>query len=403
MSILQVFGRQPLDVDRGEGCYVFDTRGRRYLDFISGIGVNALGYGHPALVAAIQQQAAVCIHTSNLHTHRYQRELAAKLLQWSGLDQVFFSNSGTEAMETALKAARALANRQGRRRHRIIALCDGFHGRTAGSLAITGHVKYRAPFEPLAGDTVFVAANDFEALRLAANEDTIAIVAETIQGEGGIHPLTCGFLAAIRELATQHRALWIADETQCGLGRTGSRFAYLPLVPDVVVTAKPLGGGLPLGATLFRRAVAEVFAPGMHGSTFGGGPLTCRAGLAFLEEVDRLLPHIERAGRYLQQRLGELRERHPSSVREVRGVGLMAGIELTSAGDWVVEAAREAGLLINCTHGNVLRLLPPYIVTEAQVEEAMEVLTGVIGGRENSSPAAHGHFTLLCEPDRTRS
>jgi len=303
MCILRVFGNRPLEVDRGEGCFLIDTSGRRYLDFISGIGVNALGYGHPAIVRAIQNQAQLCIHTSNLHTHRYQSELAVKLAEWSGLDQVFFSNSGTEAMETALKAARAAANAQRRTKHRLIALENGFHGRTAGSLAVTGQAKYREPFQPLIPDVVFVPVNDIAALERAATEDTIAIIAETIQGEGGVYPLSSEFLSKIRSLATQRNALWIADETQCGLGRTGARFAYQPLTPDIVVTAKPLAGGLPLGATIFSADAANAFTQGMHGSTFGGGPLTCRVASAFLDEVDRLLPRIQRTGRYLQTKL----------------------------------------------------------------------------------------------------
>lgn len=380
MSILQVFGNRPLEIERGEGCYLVDTAGHRYLDFISGIGVNALGYGHPALVQAIQQQAALCVHTSNLHAHRHQRELAAKLAQWSGLSQVFFSNSGAEAMEAALKCARALANQRGRARHRIIALENGFHGRTAGALAVTGQPKYRQPFEPLIPDVVFVPANDTEALHRAANEDTIAIVAETIQGEGGIYPLHAGFLQAIRELASHRGALWIADETQCGLGRTGERFAYQAsgLTPDVVVTAKPLGGGLPLGATVFSAQAASAFGLGMHGSTFGGGPLACRAALAFLEQAEQLLPHICQVGRYLHTRLRAMAA-HCSLIREVRGRGLMAGIELSVPGDAFVDQAREQGLVVNCTHGNVLRLLPPFIVTEAEVDQACDVLARVLG------------------------
>lgn len=375
MCILPVFGKRPLEVDRGEGCYLIDTQGRRYLDFITGIGVNALGYGHPAIVRAIQDQAERCIHTSNLHTHRYQAELASELAEWSGLDQVFFSNSGTEAMETALKAARANANRQGRCQHRLVALENGFHGRTSGSLAVTGQAKYRAPFQPLIPDVVFVPANDIAALEAAATEDTIAIVAETVQGEGGIYPLSRQFLAKIRALATARNALWIADETQCGLGRTGQRFAYQPLLPDIVVTAKPLAGGLPLGATIFSAEAAAAFTQGMHGSTFGGGPLTCRAALAFLEEVETLLPQIRRTGEYLHARLHALRS---PLIREIRGCGLMAGIELTVSGDAFVDSAREAGLILNCTHGNVLRLLPPFIVTEAEIDHACSTLAAIL-------------------------
>jgi acetylornithine/succinyldiaminopimelate/putrescine aminotransferase len=220
----------------------------------------------------------MCVHSSNLHRHPYQEALAARLAAWSGLDLVFLSNSGTEAMEAALKAARARANALGRRRQRIVALEGSFHGRSAGALAVTGQGKYRDPFGPLTPDVVFVGANDMAALRAAVNEETIAIVAETILGEGGVVPLTAEFLEGIRGLATRREALWIADETQCGLGRTGERFAYqrFGLLPDVVVTAKPLGGGLPLGATMFSAEAGAALGQGMHGTTFGGGPLACR-------------------------------------------------------------------------------------------------------------------------------
>lgn len=372
--LLPVYGERPLLVERGEGCHLFDERGRRYLDFLTGIGVNALGYGHPRLLAAFQEQALLCVHTSNVHRHRYQEELAAKLADWSGLDLAFFSNSGTEAMEAALKAARARANAAGRRRHRIVALEDSFHGRSAGSLAVTGQEKYRNPFEPLVPDVVFAGANDVTALRAAANEDTIAIVAETILGEGGIVPLTGEFLNAIRELATERDAPWIADETQCGLGRTGERFAYqrFGLVPDVVVTAKPLGGGLPLGATLFTERAGAALGQGMHGTTFGGGPLACRVSLAFLDETERLLPAIGEMGAYLQEQLRAL------GVGVVRGRGLMAGIVLAEPGQRFVGRAREAGLILNCTHGNVLRLLPPFVVGRAEIDEACAVLRRVL-------------------------
>lgn len=368
-------------MDRGEGCYVFDPSGRRYLDFITGIGVNALGYGHPAVVEAVREQAGLCIHTSNLHNHRFQAELADRLASWSGLDQVFLSNSGAEAMEGALKAARALANRRGRKRHRIIALEDSFHGRTAGALAITGQAKYRDPFLPLVPDVVFVPANDVTALKHAVTDDTIAIVAETIMGEGGVRPLETAFLSAMRRLASARGALWIADEIQCGLGRTGARFAYqwhdTGGRPDIVVTAKPLAGGLPLGATMFSRKAASTIGEGMHGTTFGGGPLACRVAIAFLAEAERLLPAIRRNGAYLHEHLRRLQCVSPV-IREVRGRGLMAGIELREHGERFVRRALDAGLVINCTHRNVLRLLPPFVVGEPEIDKACAILRAVL-------------------------
>lgn len=372
--LLPTYGHRPLLIDRGQGCYLFDDAGRSYLDFITGIGVNALGYSHPRIVHELRDQAGLCIHTSNLHMHRYQGELAAKLKEWSGLDRVFFSNSGTEAVEAALKAARARANQQGRTRHRIIALHNSFHGRSAGSLAVTGQKKYRDPFQPLVPDVVFVPVNDLTALEAAANEDTIAIIAETILGEGGIYPLSSAFLAAIRRLATQRDAMWIADETQCGLGRTGRRFAYQSHavgLPDIVVTAKPLAAGLPLAATMFSNKAGEAITQGLHGTTFGGGPLACRVAISFLEEVDRLLPTIRANGLYLHQQLQQLKS---PLVREVRGYGLMAGIELTVDGEPYVQRALAQGLVINCTHGNVLRLLPPFIAGHAEIDEACAIL-----------------------------
>lgn len=380
-ALLPVYGSRPLMIERGEGCYVFDAEGRRYLDFLTGIGVNALGYNHPAITAAIRDQAPQCLHTSNLFAHRFQGELAERLTAWSGLDFAFFSNSGTEAMEAALKGARALANRNGRSRHRIIALENGFHGRTAASLAVTSRAAYREPFLPLTPDTVFVPANDIDALHAAANEDTIAIVAEPIQGEGGIHPLTPAYLAALEATAADRDALWIADETQCGLGRTGSHFAYqdfdVPFRPDIVVTAKPLGGGLPVGATLFNRRAASAIGPGMHGTTFGGGPLACRTALAFLAETERLQPYIRQHGAYLH---GQLQEIAAASlvVKEVRGRGLMAGIELDRPAAPYAARALEQGLIVNATHGSVLRLLPPYIAGTREIDEACAILRAVL-------------------------
>ena len=389
--LLPTYGSRPLMVERGEGCYLFDADGRRYLDFITGIGVNALGYNHPAITAAIRDQAGLCVHTSNLHMHRYQEKLAEKPAEWSGLDYIFLSSSGTEAMEAALKAARGLANKQGRKRHRIISLENSFHGRTAGALAITGQAKYREPFVPLIPDVVFVQANDIAALEAAASDDTIAIVAETIQGEGGIHPLDDAFLYAIRRVANEHGALWIADETQCGLGRTGQRFAYQPHQPDIVVTAKPLAAGLPLGATMFSASAARGIDPGMHGTTFGGGPLTCRVALTFLEETKKLLPCIRRNGEYLHQRLREL----PHTL-EIRGRGLMAGIQLAGPGEPFVQKALDAGLVINCTHGNVLRLLPPFIAGKAEIDLACSILTKVLleADASESSPSHCAEVSL---------
>jgi predicted acetylornithine/succinylornithine family transaminase len=378
--LTRAFARYPITIERGEGCYFWDSDGRRYLDFVTGIGVNALGYSHPRLVRVIREQAGLCLHTSNLFHHRYQGELARRLVEWSGLARVFFSNSGSEAMEASLKAARAAGNRQSAPRRKVVALVNSFHGRSAGALSITGQPEYRAPFEPLIDGVEFVETNDRAAMCAAVDRTTAAVVTETIQGEGGIYPLTPQFLGVVRDVSRRAGALWIADETQCGLGRTGWRFAFQAFkeldAPDIIVTAKPLAGGLPLGATIFSEA-ASIFEPGMHGTTFGGGPLACRVALEVLTLIDELLPAVRENGVFLFECLRGLQARH-SIVNEVRGAGLMAGIDLAVAGEKIVHACLERGLAINCTHETVLRLLPPFIVGRAEIEKAVSILDEVL-------------------------
>jgi len=379
--LLQTYKREAVVIERGQGCYFWDVEGRRYLDFTSGVGVNALGHSHPRLVAVIQEQATRCLHTSNLFHHPYQGELAKVLAEWSGLARVFFSNSGTEAMELALKAARAAGRHSTPGKWKVIALQNSFHGRTAGALSVTGQEKYRKPFEPLIDGAIFIGANDSRALREAMDSQTLAIVTETIQGEGGIHPLHPAFLEDVRALSERAGALWIADETQCGLGRTGARFAYQLHanigLPDIVVTAKPLASGLPLGATMFSEEAASAIQPGMHGTTFGGGPLACRVAIETLSLIDKLLPHVQEVGAYLFEALDNLRLRH-SVVKEIRGRGLMAGLQLGVAGHPVVRHCLERGLAINCVHGEILRLLPPFIATRNEIDEAIGVLDEVL-------------------------
>ena len=367
--LLPVYSRPALTIHRGEGCYLFDTSGRRYLDFISGVGVNALGHAHPRIVRTITNQAARVIHISNLYHHDYQAPLARRLAAWSGLSHAFFSNSGAEAVEAALKAARAHGLRRHPRKLQLVALENSFHGRTCGALSVTGRPEYRRAFGPLLPEVQFIPANDLDALHAAVTEHTAAIILEPIQGEGGVHVLTEPFLRQVRRLANEVGALWIADETQCGLGRTGHYFAYqrFPgLLPDIVVTAKPLAAGLPLGATLFNETAAAALPKGQHGSTFGGGPLVCRVALEVLDVIEELLPHIRQTGAYLHQRL--------AALGAARGAGMIAGLALHQPGEPLVAQAMDKGLLINCTNHTVLRLLPPYITTRAQVDEAMEVL-----------------------------
>ena len=376
--LLQSYARHPLLIVRGKGCYVYDASGRRYLDFMAGIGVNALGHAHPRIVKIVREQAGLIMHCSNLYYNQYGGPLAKRLAEVSGLQRTFFANSGTEAMEGALKIARAHGHAISPEKFEVIALENSFHGRTLGALSITGQAKYRAPFEPLLPGVKFVPPNDAAALEAAFSDRTAALVIEMIQGEGGIYPLTQEFVAQARQLADRHNALLIADEIQCGVGRPGTFFAYQRaqsvVLPDVVAAAKPLGAGIPLGVIIANQKAADAIQPGMHGSTFGGGPLACRAALESLNIIEELLPAIQRVGGYFNLQLNELARKH-SFVKEVRGFGLMIGVELTVPGKQIVLDAMAQGLLINCTHDTVLRFLPPYIVTEKEVDKAVKVLS----------------------------
>ncbi len=379
--LLQNYARYPLVLHRGKGCYVYDTSGKRYLDLIAGIGVNALGYAHPRLTKVIRHQAGLLLHTSNLYYHEYQGPLAARVARASGLDRVFFSNSGTESMEGALKMARAYGRKTGPEKYQIVSLENSFHGRTFGALSITGQEKYRRDFEPLLTGVHFVPRNDITALEQVVSGHTAAIVFELVQGEGGIHPLTAEYVRKARELADRHDALLIFDEIQCGVGRPGTYFAYQlidpPVLPDVMVAAKPLACGIPLGVIAANERAAAAITSGMHGSTFGGGPLACRVALEFFDILDPLLPQIVQVGAYFRMRLTELAKRY-SFIKEVRGFGLMIGVELDIPGKQIVLDAIEQGLLINCTHDTVLRMLPPYILTEHDVDRAITVLNKVL-------------------------
>jgi acetylornithine/N-succinyldiaminopimelate aminotransferase len=375
--LLQNYARYPLVLARGKGCYLYDTQGRRYLDFITGIGVNALGHAHPRMVKVIREQAGLLIHSSNLYYHEYQGRLAQRLVQISGLQRVFFSNTGAESVECALKMIHSHGRAIHADKYEVISLDNSFHGRTMGALSVTGQAKYRADFEPLVPGVKFVRANDIEALESAFSERTAGILLELIQGEGGVYPITREFAAKARELADRHNALLVADETQCGIGRPGKYFAYQcvdpVILPDIMVAAKPLACGIPLGIVVANEKAAASIKPGMHGSTFGGGPLACRAALEFLDILDGLLPNIERVGGYFHGKLDELAQRF-SYVKEVRGLGLMRGMELTIPGKQIVLDAMAGGLLINCTHDTVLRFLPPYIATEKEVDKAVGIL-----------------------------
>jgi predicted acetylornithine/succinylornithine family transaminase len=378
--LIQTYRRFPLVVRRGKGCWLYDAAGKRYLDLIAGIGVNALGHAHPRILRVIREQAGLLIHCSNLYYHDYQAPLARRLAEISGLQRCFFSNSGTEAVEGALKIARSYGRRRSPEKYEMVALENSFHGRSFGALSITGQPKYRLDFEPLLPGVRFVPRNDVTALEQAVGPQTAAIVLEWIQGEGGIHPVDVNFARRARELADQHDALLIFDEIQCGLGRTGRYFAYQlaepPVLPDVTVVAKPLACGLPLGAIIANDKAAAALGPGMHGSTFGGGALACRVALEFLDILPELLPAIHQTGSAFRVQLTEM-ARHFPFIREVRGFGLMIGIELDLPGKSIVEDALAEGLLINCTSENVIRLLPPYIITDPEVDRAIKILTKV--------------------------
>ena len=378
--LLQNYARYPLVLARGKGCYLFDLAGKRYLDLISGIGVNALGHAHPRITKVIRAQASLLLHTSNLYYHEYQGALAKRLAQMSGLPRCFFSNTGTEAVEGALKMAHSHGRAIHPEKYEVIALENSFHGRTLGALSITGQAKYRQDFEPLVPGARFVPGNDIAALEAAFSERTAAIVLEMIQGEGGINPLTAEYVVKARELADRYNALMVLDETQCGVGRPGTYFSYQRsshiTMPDVMVSAKPLACGIPLGVIMANERAAAAIKQGMHGTTFGGGPLACRVALEFCDILDELLPSIQRVGGYLHVELNELARKH-SFVKEVRGFGLMIGLELTMPGKQLVLDAMAQGLLINCTHDTVLRLLPPYIITEKEVDLAVRTLAKI--------------------------
>jgi acetylornithine/N-succinyldiaminopimelate aminotransferase len=379
--LLQNYARYPLVLARGKGCHLYDLAGKRYLDFLSGIGVNALGHAHPRLVKVIRQQAALLIHCSNLYYHQYQGPLAKRLSEMSGLQRCFFCNSGTEAMEGGLKMVHSHGRAIDPEKYQVIALENGFHGRTFGALSITGQPKYRQDFEPLVPGARFVPANDIAALEAAFSDRTAGIVLEMIQGEGGICPLTPAFVAKARELSDRYNALLVADETQCGVGRLGTYFAYQRanhvIQPDVMVTAKPLACGIPLGVIMANQKAADTIKPGMHGTTFGGGALACRVALEFCDILDELMPAIQRVGGYFHLELNALAHRH-ACIKEVRGVGLMLGVELHVPGKQVVLDAMAQGLLINCTHDTVLRFLPPYIITEKEVDQAVKIVGRIL-------------------------
>ena len=380
-NILQVYRRNPVVFERGDGCRLYTADGRGYLDLISGVGVAALGHGHAGLAAAIAEQAEQLVHTSNLFFHPLQSEVAARLTALSGLERAFFCNSGAEAVEACLKFARRYWQSKGVRRTKFVALEHSFHGRTMGALSVTWDDHYRAPFAPLLADVVFVPADDPAALQAVVGSDTAAIIVEPIQGEGGVRPLTQRMADAIWESCRRTEALLIADEVQSGSWRTGT-FLYseqLGLKPDLVALGKALGAGVPVAAALFTERVAAAAGFGDHGSTYGGNLLACRAALVFLDELTKngLLDHVATLGSHVQSSLRAMASR-VNGVVDIRGAGLMWGIELDRPAGAVVEAALERGLLINRTSDTVVRLLPPYVITAREIDEGIAVLEEAI-------------------------
>jgi acetylornithine/N-succinyldiaminopimelate aminotransferase len=385
--LLPTYERNPILFVDGEGMYLIDENGDRYLDLLSGIGVNALGYGHPAIIRAIEQQSRKLVHISNLYFHQGQAELALRLTEKTGLDRAFFCNSGTEAWEAAMKLARAhsaLKRSEGQvMGTRFLAIDNSFHGRTMGALSTTHKEKYREPFEPLVPGVDFVRFNDVDHLRASFSSDVCAILMEAIQGEGGVRPVSQEFIAAARELTKSTGALLVVDEIQAGFGRTGKWCAYqhFGVQPDVTTLAKPLAGGLPLGAMLCTEEASRAIHPGLHGTTFGGGPLACAVAIAVMDTIEQedLLTNIRETGGYFKRQLHDLAAKHESVV-EVRGLGLMLSIEMESAelAKRIVARMLEQRILINRTSETVLRFLPPYIMGREHVDLAVRAMNDIL-------------------------
>jgi predicted acetylornithine/succinylornithine family transaminase len=382
--LLQNYARHPLVLVRGDGPRMWDASGKRYLDFIAGIGVNALGQNHPRIVGVIQDQSARLIHTSNLFYNEFQGPLAKRIAEVSGLQRTFFCNSGAEATEGSLKMMKAHGHDISPEKYEIVSLDNSFHGRTLGALAVTGQPKYRKDFEPLMPGVKFVPPNDIAALEAAVSDKTCGICIEWIQGEGGVLPLDPAFCRRARELADQFDALLCFDEIQCGVGRAGTYFGYQlvdpPVMPDIITAAKPVACGIPLGFFTANERAAKAIRPGMHGSTFGGNALAARVALEFFDILEGLLPQIRRVGEYFRSELRRLAKQF-DFITEVRGHGLMIGVELKMPGKEIVNRAMQEGLLMNCTHETVLRFLPPYIVTETEIDEAIAILTKVFASQ----------------------
>ncbi len=394
--LLPVYARYPAVMERGEGMYLFDVAGRKYLDLMAGLGVNALGHAHPRLVKAMAEQAGTLIHLSPQYANRYPIELAERLCALSGMKGVFFSTGGSEAVEGALKLAHTHARQSfGPAKRETVALRQSYHGRTYGSLSVTGQERYRMDFGPGIPHVRFVDRNDLGQLRAAVTGETSAILLEPVLGEGGVHELTSEFLVEARRLADEHGACLIFDEIQCGLGRVGDWFAYQAagVQPDMLLLGKPLGGGLPLSALLVDDDLFHSFGLAKHGSTLGGSPFTCRLGLEFLKvlEEEDLLAQVRDTGSYLKHRLRTFSDGN-RRVAGVRGRGLLVGMELREPARPVAEAALDQGVLLNLVQGNILRFLPPFLLERAHVDQVMGLLEELLAApaAELSEPVLAG-------------
>lgn len=384
MTLMNTYGNRTTTLVRGEGPYVWDSEGKRYLDALAGIAVCGLGHNHPAVTEAITEQACKLLHVSNLYNIEPQIAAGKALVEISGMDNIFFSNSGAEANEAALKLARKFGQEKGISSPEVITAEQSFHGRTLATLSATGNNKIKVGFAPLVAGFVHVPYNSIEAIKEAATPNTVAVMVEPIQGEGGVRVPSSSYLPELRKLCDKRGWLLILDEIQTGNGRTGQYFAYqrCGILPDVVTTAKGLGNGVPIGACLARGQAAALFQPGNHGSTFGGNPLACSTALAVVRTIteEQLPARAEQLGERMQQRFRRELADVPS-VAEIRGCGLMIGIQLNQDCPELVERAKQAGLLINVTAGNTIRLLPPLIITDEQADEIVRVVVDLIKSR----------------------
>ncbi len=377
---LHTYKRIPIDIDHGEGVFLFDKNGKKYLDFFSGLAVNALGYAHPKIVSAVSEQIAKFAHLSNYYITQIQIDFTGKLLNYSGMSKAFLTNSGAEAVEGAIKIIRKAFGPD----KKIFSLTSSFHGRTYGALSLTAREKYRKGFEPLLKNIEQINFNDVKDMDAKLDNDTAAIFVEFIQGEGGINVLNDEFVQKLISLRGKYHFLIAADEIQTGIGRTGKPFAYnhYNFIPDIVLTAKAMGGGLPIGAILTSKKLGDVFSYGNHGTTFGGNPVCCAAGKVVLEEVfeNSLLKNVDTVGKYLLENLIKLKAEFPKIIKEVRGKGLMIGVELFFECTEIVGLMRERGVLINCTNQNVIRLLPPLIITKENVDNFIVEFKSTLSG-----------------------